>query len=210
MRTDPRPHVYLLDDDPDVRHAVTFLLETEGHSVIAFDTAESLLGAVNADCRGCLVLDVRLPGMTGLELQEKLGDQGIAMPILFISGHGDIPMAVRAINAGAMDFIEKPFRDELLLQKVADGLAADETQAERRSRRDSLEERLSRLTPREREVMEAMLEGKLNKVIADDLNVSPRTVEVHRARVLEKLEARNSSDMVRLVLSTDSYRDWIN
>ncbi len=206
---DRPPQVHLVDDDPDVRHAVTFLLEAEGHQVTAYPDPGSLLEAITQSHRGCLLLDVRLPGMSGLELHARLQAQGVDMPALFISGHGDIPMAVRAINAGALDFIEKPFRDELLLEKVANALEMDAHRSQEHARRDELEARLARLTPRERQVMEAMIQGKLNKVIAGELDVSPRTVEVHRARVLEKLKARNSSDMVRLVLSTESYRDWL-
>ncbi|MCK8514796.1 response regulator [Methylonatrum kenyense] len=201
--------VYLVDDDPDVLDAVTFLLEADGYRVEAFADPFAALKALGPDHRGCLVLDVRLPGMTGLELHQKLRQQHVLMPVLFISGHGDIPLAVRAINAGALDFIEKPFHDMVLLEKVANAIELDGSQYVHITRQDELEARLERLTPRERQVMEAMMQGKLNKVIADELDVSPRTVEVHRARVLDKLEARNSSDMVRLVLSTERYRDWL-
>lgn len=201
--------VYLVDDDPDVLDAVSFLLEADGYRVAAFADPAAALKALGPDHRGCLVLDVRLPGMTGLELHQRLRDQQVLMPVLFISGHGDIPLAVRAINAGALDFIEKPFHDAVLLEKVANAIELDDSQYAHIARQDELEARLERLTPRERQVMEAMMQGKLNKVIADELDVSPRTVEVHRARVLEKLEARNSSDMVRLVLSTERYRDWL-
>lgn len=206
---EPVERVHLVDDDPDVRDAVGFLLETEGYVVAAFADADDLLATVGADSRGCLVLDVRLPGMSGLELQQELNHRGVRMPVLFISGHGDIPMAVRAINAGALDFIEKPFRDDLLLEKVDNALNLDRERLHGQRRQSDLEARLERLTTREREVMECMLRGRLNKQIADELGLSPRTVEVHRARVLEKLEARNGSDMVRLVLSTESYRGWL-
>ena len=201
--------VYLVDDDPDVRDAIVFLLENEGLPVRAFGEPQPLLDEVDGNSRGCMVLDVRLPQMDGLQLLEALRNRSVEMPAIFISGHGDIPMAVRAVQAGALDFLEKPFRDEVLLEKVNNGLELDRHARESHSERLAVEKRLEELTPREREVMEGMLQGKLNKIIASDLDVSVRTVEVHRANVLDKLHARNSSDMVRLVLSTDRYRDWL-
>lgn len=201
--------VYLVDDDPDVRDAIVFLLENEGLPVRAFGEPQPLLDEVDGSSRGCMVLDVRLPQMDGLQLLEALRKRSVEMPAIFISGHGDIPMAVRAVQAGALDFLEKPFRDEVLLEKVNNGLELDRHARESHSERLAVERRLEELTPREREVMEGMLQGKLNKIIASDLDVSVRTVEVHRANVLDKLHARNGSDMVRLVLSTDQYRDWL-
>lgn len=201
--------VWLVDDEADIRDAVGFLLGTAGYAVRTFASPAELLEEVAPDHRGCLILDVRLPGMDGLELQARLREMGVTMPILFISGHGDIPMAVRAVNAGALDFLEKPFDDEALLERVEKALAQDREQAEHAEAVARIERRLENLTPREREVMEHMLQGKLNKIIAADLGMSVRTVEVHRARVLEKLGVRNSSEMVRQVLSTDTYRDWL-
>lgn len=201
--------VYLVDDDPDVRDAIVFLLENEGLPVRAFGEPQPLLDEVDGSSRGCMVLDVRLPQMDGLQLLEALRKRSVEMPAIFISGHGDIPMAVRAVQAGALDFLEKPFRDEVLLEKVNNGLELDRHARESHSERLAVEKRLEELTPRERQVMEGMLQGKLNKIIASHLDVSVRTVEVHRANVLDKLHARNSSDMVRLVLSTDRYRDWL-
>lgn len=201
--------VFLVDDDADVRDAVSLLLSTADHKVEVFETAQALLDRVTPDDAGCMVLDVRLPGMDGLELQRALYRQGIRMPVIFITGHGDIPMAVRAVNAGALDFLEKPFDDEKMLDRVEEALATDREQREIAERRASIEERLRTLTPREREVMEEILKGKLNKVIAADLDLSTRTVEVHRARILEKLHVRNVSAMVRLVLSTREYQDWL-
>lgn len=201
--------VYLVDDDPDVRDAMVFLLENERLPVRAFAEPQPLLDEVDGSSRGCLVLDVRLPQMDGLQLLEALRKRSVEMPAIFISGHGDIPMAVRAVQAGALDFLEKPFRDEVLLEKVNNGLELDRHARESHSERLAVEQRLEELTPREREVMEGMLQGKLNKIIASDLDVSVRTVEVHRANVLDKIHARNSSDMVRMVLSTDRYRDWL-
>lgn len=200
--------VFLVDDEADVRDAVSFLLQTVGYRVEALASADELLQRVGPEDRGCLVLDVRLPGMTGLELQHRLTELEIRLPIVFISGHGDIPMAVHAVNAGALDFLEKPFDDEALLDRVDAALRLHREQRADADARAAIEERLSTLTPREREVMEEILRGKLNKIIAADLGMSVRTVEVHRARVLEKLGARNGSDMVRVVLSSESYRDW--
>lgn len=201
--------VYLVDDDGDVRDAIVFLLENEGFPVRAFAVPQALLDELDGDSRGCLVLDVRLPQMDGLQLLEALRARSVDMPAVFISGHGDIPLAVRAVQAGALDFLEKPFRDDVLLEKVSNGLELDRSTSESHSERHAVEQRLDELTPREREVMEGMLQGKLNKIIASDLGVSVRTIEVHRSNVLDKLHARNSSDMVRMVLSTDRYRDWL-
>jgi len=201
--------VWLVDDEADIRDAVSFLLGTAGFEVRTFASPAELLEQITPAHRGCLILDVRLPGMDGLELQARLREEGVTMPIVFISGHGDIPMAVRAVNAGAMDFLEKPFDDEALLERVEQALAQDREQAAHAEAVAQIERRLENLTPREREVMEHMLQGKLNKIIAADLGMSVRTVEVHRARVLEKLGVRNSSEMVRQVLSTEAYRDWL-
>ena len=201
--------VYLVDDDADVRDAMVFLLESEGLPVRAYAEPQSLLDELDGSSRGCLILDVRLPQMDGLQLLQALRERSVEMPAIFISGHGDIPLAVRAVQAGALDFLEKPFRDEVLLEKVSNGLELDRHAKESHAERHAVEQRLEELTPREREVMEGMLQGKLNKIIASDLDVSVRTVEVHRANVLDKLHARNSSDMVRMVLSTDGYRDWL-
>lgn len=201
--------VILVDDDPDVRDSASLLLSTSGYAVEALDSAEALLERVIPEDRGCLLLDVRLPGMSGLALQRTLRERGIRLPIVFISGHGDIPMAVEAVNAGALDFLEKPFDDNALIERIERALTLDREQSEHARAVASIEERIDSLTPRERDVMEEILRGKLNKVIAADLDLSIRTVEVHRARVLEKLHARNGSEMVRLVLSAPAYRDWL-
>lgn len=200
--------IFLVDDDPDVLDAVSFLLSTSGYRLATFDAADTLLDRLTPGEPGCLVLDVCLPRMNGLEIQETLAERGIHMPIIFITGHGDIPMAVRAVNNGALDFLEKPFDDNQLIELVDKGLARDRERRAQEEQRASIEAALDSLTPREREVMEEILRGKLNKIIAADLDMSVRTVEVHRARVLEKLGARNGSDMVRLVLSSGRYDDW--
>ncbi len=201
--------VFIVDDDPDVRDATTLLIETAGYTTASYASADELLETVSADDGGCLVLDVRLPGMNGLDLQRALAERGIRMPIIFITGHGDVPMAVQALNEGAFDFLEKPLDDEALLDRVQKAIAEDEQRRSREATQADVEERLDRLTPRERQVMEGILEGKLNKVIGYELDMSTRTVEVHRARVLDKLGVRNASEMVRYVLTSPQYSDWL-
>jgi len=200
--------VYIVDDDPDVRDATSFLVATAGYPTVPLSNPDELLERITPDDAGCLVLDVRLPSMDGLQLQQALHERGIRLPIIFITGHGDIPMAVRAVNAGALDFLEKPLDDEALLDRIATAMESDRERRERDAVRSDTEQRLAQLTPREREVMEGILAGKLNKVIAYELGASVRTVEVHRARILDKLGARNGPELVRLVLATPSYRDW--
>ena len=202
--------IYIVDDDPDVRDATSFLLATAGYPTVPLDGPEPLLERVTPQSAGCLVLDVRMPGMDGLELQQALADRGVHLPIIFITGHGDIPMAVQAVNAGALDFLEKPLDNDALLERVETALQRDRERRERDAAGAAIEERLQRLTPREREVMEGILCGKLNKVIGYELDMSTRTVEVHRARIMDKLEVRNASEMVRVVLGSPSYRDWVS
>ena len=201
-------HVYVVDDDADVREATAFLLATAGHPAVTLETPEALLERLSPQSGGCLVLDVRLPGMNGLELQRTLAARDIRLPIIFITGHGDIPMAVQAVNDGALDFLEKPFDNDALLARVETALGQDRARRERDAVSAQIDERLERLTPREHEVMEGILAGKLNKVIGYELDMSTRTVEVHRGRVLDKLGARNATEMVRLVLASRRYQDW--
>ena len=201
--------VFLADDEAEVRDAICFMLEARGLDCTAVACPLKLLELLTPDHRGCVLLDVRMPKMNGLELHRELLATGITMPVVFISGHGDVRMAVRAVQAGALDFLEKPFDNEQLLEKITNAIELDRMAATRRGQSADIEARLATLTPREREVMEGLLEGKLNKLIAGDLSISVRTVELHRAKVLEKLQARNSSDLVRMVLSSPSYRDWL-
>jgi len=192
--------VYLVDDDRDVREAIAFLLEAEGIAVQAFDEPGQMLKTLDAHARGCLLLDVRMPGMDGLALHQALKKRGVAMPAVFISGHGDIPMAVRAVNAGALDFIEKPFDDNVLLERIARAFELDARRIRTEAEMIEIRRRLDQLTPRERDVLRGIVDGRLNKQIADDLDISVRTVELHRGRVLDKLEATNAADVVRMVL----------
>jgi two-component system response regulator FixJ len=198
-----RPTVFIVDDDAAVRDALKFLLRSVGHPVETFASAQDFLDAYRDDRPGCMVLDIRMPGMSGLELQEKLVERRSILPIIFITGHGDVPMAVEAMQAGAMDFIQKPFRDQDLLDRINQAL--DKDAAMRRSIKElnSIRERLASLTPREREVMDLVVHGKANKVIAGDLDLSQRTVEIHRARVMEKMQASSLAHLVRMVIEID-------
>ncbi len=166
-----------------------------------FGSGAAFLESFSADCRGCLVLDIRMPGMGGLELQEKLKAKGSTLPVIFITGFGDVPMAVEAIQKGAFDFIEKPFRDQELLDRISKALATDAERFEQDKELDEIRERIARLTGREREVLDLVVTGKANKVIAHELGVSQRTVEIHRARVMEKMEARSLAELVRMHLA---------
>ncbi len=193
--------VYIVDDDQAIRHAMELLMRSVGLDYEIFHSADDFLADYTNDRAGCLVLDIRMPGLGGLELQEKLNELGSTLPIIFITGHGDVPMAVEAMQKGAVDFIQKPFRDQELLEQISEALKTDQ---ERRSVRDQKSEVLNRaekLTRREREVMDLVVTGKPNKVIAYELGVSQRTVEIHRARVMEKMEARSLADLVRMHLA---------
>ncbi len=190
--------IYVVDDDAGIRQAMELLLGSVNMPVETFSTADQFLDAIGADQPGCLVLDIRMPGMSGLELQAVLKERNSSLPIIFISGHGDIPMAVTAMQSGAIDFIEKPFRDQELLDRIAIALRADKTNREGRDEVDELQTRARRLTSREQEVFELVAAGQANKVIAHELDVSQRTVEVHRARVMEKMEAATLANLVRM------------
>jgi len=201
MTPTPNSTVYIVDDDQAIRHAMELLMRSVGLDYEIFHSADDFLASHNSDRAGCLVLDIRMPGLGGLELQDKLNELGSTLPIIFITGHGDVPMAVEAMQKGAVDFIQKPFRDQELLDQVSEALKTDQ---ERRSVRDQQAEvagRIEKLTKREREVMDLVVTGKPNKVIAYELGVSQRTVEIHRSRVMEKMEARSLADLVRMKLA---------
>ena len=201
MTPTPNSTVYIVDDDQAIRHAMELLMRSVGLDYEIFHSADDFLASHNSDRAGCLVLDIRMPGLGGLELQDKLNELGSTLPIIFITGHGDVPMAVEAMQTGAVDFIHKPFRDQELLDQVSEALKTDQ---ERRSVRDQQAEvagRIEKLTKREREVMDLVVTGKPNKVIAYELGVSQRTVEIHRSRVMEKMEARSLADLVRMKLA---------
>lgn len=202
----PKPHIHLVDDDPDVRAGVSLLLKSEDFLVRAFGDARAVLEFVTPQTPGCLILDVRLPDMDGLTLQRRLKEQDISMPIVFITGHGDIPMAVRALSEGALDFLEKPFGDEALLEAVRHALERDAEQRAGAREVAHLQARLDSLTPRERDVLEGLLDGKPNKLIARDLDVSVRTVEIHRSNLMQKMGAKSASHLARLALACSEYQ----
>ncbi|MCB1823225.1 MAG: response regulator transcription factor [Candidatus Competibacteraceae bacterium] len=200
---DIAPTVFLIDDDQAVRDAVGLLLGATGLNVESFASAADFLKSDGFRRPGCLLLDVRMPGMSGLDLQKQLQDQGHRLPIIFMTGHGDVPMATRAMKAGAFDFIEKPFQGQTLLARVREALERDARELRRQAQRNEAAARLARLSPREREVLERVAAGQYNKVIAAELGISLSTVEIHRKRVMEKLEADSLSDLIRTLALLD-------
>ncbi len=196
----PDPTVFVVDDDPAMRNSLQFLIESIGLRVRTFDTAERFLAAYDGGAPGCLVLDVRMPGMSGLDLQGELQRLGRFIPTIVITGHAEVTMAVRAVKNGALDFIEKPFSDQLLLDRIAQAIEVDGQEREHRARRAEVADRIARLTAREREVMSLVVQGKANKEIAAALALSPKTVEVHRAHVMEKMEVESLAELIRHVL----------
>ncbi len=192
--------VIVVDDDDAVRNSLRLLLKSVGLPTLTHASAQEYLDAWDPAQPGCLVLDVRMPGMSGLELQEELNRRGAIVPVIFISGHGDIPMAVDAIQHGAFDFLQKPFRDQDLIDRVQRALAIDHANRETLAQRDTVRQRYESLTPREQEVIALVTQGKANKVMAGDLGVSQRTVEIHRARVMEKMGAQSLAHLVRMVI----------
>src|SRR5690606_18891449 len=192
--------IFIVDDDPAVRDSLAVLLEVEGYRVRVFDSAESFLEAWTPQLQGGLLLDVRMPGMDGLELLERLNKLGNHLPVVVMTGHGDVPLAVRSMKLGALDFIEKPLSDTLLLEAVRTMIAYEKERQERCREQQEIAARLAELTPRERDVLEKLVLGQPNKVIAYELGISARTVEVHRARVMEKMKAKSLSHLVRMAL----------
>ncbi len=195
--------IFIVDDDLQVREAVALLMESVGLPAETFGSADEFLQQFDPERPGCLILDVRMPGMSGLELQARLAAEEIHPPIVIITGHGDVPMAVRAVQAGAVDFIEKPFNDQALLDSVHKALELDARRRGQARELADIRRRLDRLTPRERQVMDLVVAGLRNKVIAAELGVSQSTVEAHRARVMEKAGARTLSDLMRMVLALE-------
>ncbi len=195
--------VFLVDDDEAVRDSLSMLMRSVGLESEAFASAQDFLDTYDAERSGCLVLDIRMPGMSGMELQDKLVEQRAMLPIIFITGHGDIPMAVDAMQKGAVDFITKPFRDQDLLDRINQALEQDNESRSALMEKHQIVQRLDSLTPREKEVLDLVVSGKANKVIAGELGVSQRTVEIHRARVMEKMQARSLAQLVRMVMIVD-------
>ena len=192
------PTVFIVDDDPAIRFAMQALMDSVNLRHEIFGSGDEFLEGVSDERPGCLVLDIRMPGLGGLELQEELIKRGNTLPVIFITGHGDVPMAVDAMQKGAVDFIQKPFRDQDLLDRIREALRTDAERREEQQKHAEVSERLSRLTNREREVFDLVVTGKPNKVIAYELGVSQRTVEIHRARVMEKMQARSLADLVKM------------
>jgi FixJ family two-component response regulator len=193
--------VHVIDDEHDVRQALALLLRSVGLQSRTYASAQEFLASHEAGKPGCLVVDVRLPGMSGLELQERLANAGIALPVIVMTGHGDIQMAVRAMRAGALDFIEKPFHDQALLDRVHEGIQRSLQLQDVAGERAELQRRYANLTEREKQVMAQVVEGRPNKLIADDLGLSTRTVETHRAHIIEKMAATSLSHLVRMAVA---------
>jgi len=192
------PTVFVVDDDPAIRESLRWLIESVGLSVKIFATAQEFLEGYDPSSAGCLVLDIRMPGMSGLDLQNELAARKVNIPILIITGHAEVPVAVSAMKAGALDFIEKPFSDQLLLDRIRRAIEKDAEFRRAHSQRAKVAARLAALTPREREVMDLVIAGKANKVIASELGLSPKTVEVHRAHVMKKMQVDSLADLVRV------------
>lgn len=193
--------VHLIDDDEAVRHSLAFVLTAAGQAVRVYESGSAFLVALQTLQPGCIVSDVRMPGVDGLELLRKLRELGVDMPVIIITGHADVPLAVEAMKAGASDFIEKPFDDETLLRAIRVALESYEASSDRDAERAEIRGRLNSLTPREREVLDGLLAGYPNKTIAYDLKLSPRTVEVHRGNVMAKMGATSLSSLVRMALT---------
>lgn len=193
------PIVYVIDDDESARHSLEFLLDVAGIRVRAFASADAFLKSSPPLANACVVTDVRMPGTSGVELAEKLKQRDAAVPVIVVTGHADVPLAIEAMKAGAADFIEKPFDDETMLSAIRKTLTEKTGDEQIRNERRDVLDRLALLSAREREVVDGLVDGKANKVIAFDLDISPRTVEVYRANAMMKMQARTLSDLVRMV-----------
>ena len=197
------PLVHIVDDDASVRDSLMVLLELAGYAVRAYDSAVAFLQAASDRTAGCVLTDVQMPELNGLELQRRMSEQGIRLPVIVMTGHGDVPIAVEAMKAGAADFLEKPFGDEQLLTAVSGAVAINRRVRDEAAAVADTMRRLATLTPREREVLGHLVAGQPNKTIAYDLGSSPRTVEVHRARVMEKMGARSLPELVRMTIAAE-------
>jgi FixJ family two-component response regulator len=192
--------VFVVDDDPEVQDALRWLIESVNVSVETFDSAEGFVDTVGPDRPGCLVLDVRMPGMGGLRLLENLRALQFQLPVIVLTGHGDVPLAVRAMKAGAMDLIEKPCADQDLLDRIYSAMQLDAELRAEKARRVAADEQLDKLTPREHEILQRLVKGQPNKVIAAELDISERTVESHRRHIKEKMEVRSTAELAQIVL----------
>jgi FixJ family two-component response regulator len=192
--------VFVVDDDAAVRSSIRMLLKSIGIAATPLASAQEFLAAFDAAQPGCLVLDIRMPAMSGMELQQQLNLRGATIPVIFITGHGDVPMAVEAMQHGAFDFLQKPFRDQDLIDRVQKALVRDRETRTGLQKHDQIRQRLESLTPREAEVLQLLTQGKQNKVMAGELGLSQRTVEIHRAHVMEKMGAASVAQLVRMVI----------
>ncbi|MFC6621844.1 response regulator FixJ [Novosphingobium panipatense] len=193
------PIVYVIDDDESVRHSLEFLLDVAGIRVRSFASADAFLKSAPPLAGACVVTDVRMPGMTGVELAEELRRRSAGTPVIVVTGHADVPLAIQAMKAGVADFIEKPFDDDVMITAICDALARHSDEETAGAERQAVLDRIDTLSPREREVMDGLVAGQANKAIAFDLEISARTVEVYRANVMMKMQARTLSDLVRMV-----------
>jgi FixJ family two-component response regulator len=196
--TEAEPTVFVVDDDLSVRRSTERLIRSLGFKVQTFTSAREFLSHARPEGPGCLVLDVRMPGLSGMDLQRELTQSGIRIPIIFITGHGDIPMSVRAMKAGAVEFLTKPFRSRALLDAVCAAIECDRSACKERSETGELRERFEQLTPREREVMALVVAGRLNKQVAGELATTERTIKFHRANIMQKMHAESLADLVRM------------
>lgn len=201
MSNSDQPLVHLVDDDAAVRRAVGFMLKTSGHRVESYDSGADLLKRSSELDEGCILLDIRMPGMDGLEVQQALQENGVSLPVIIMTGHGDVALAVRAMKAGAVDFIEKPFQKDALLSSLEEGYRRLARKGATADRRRDADIRLQALTARERDVLEGLAQGLPNKTIAYDLGISPRTVEIHRANLMSKLGVRSLSEALRIAFA---------
>ena len=196
------PTVFVVDDDSEVRETLKWLVESVGLKIETFASAQDFLNAYDPARPGCLVTDVRMPGMSGIELQAKLMAEEVTLPIIVVSGYADVPTAVRSMKGGAIDFVEKPFNEQMLLERIQLSILEDARLRQKRSQRDRARSRLNSLTPRERQVMDLVILGRSNKEIARELNISPKTVEVHRSNVMAKMKAQSLAELVTIAERT--------
>ena len=197
--------VYVVDDDEAVRESLSWLISSVGLKVETYASAQEFLDAFDAECPACLIVDVRMPGMNGLELQRRLADKSICLPVIVVTGHGDVQMAVHAMKDGAFDFIEKPYNDQAILDQVQKAIAECANRHSKESSRLEVEEMINQLTPREREVMDKIITGETNKTIAQSLSISDKTVEAHRSKVMEKMQSTSMADLMRKALGSQSF-----
>jgi two-component system response regulator FixJ len=203
----PRGKVYVIDDDEAMRHSLEFLLNAADFDVTLFESAQAFLDALSRTDFGCIVSDVRMPGIDGMELLRRLRDQQCRFPVIIMTGHGDVPLAVEAMKLGAVDFLEKPFEDDLLIAMIESGLKRAEPEARNEAVTREIAERVATLSPRERQVMDGLVGGLSNKAIAREYDISPRTIEVYRANVMTKMQAGSLSELVRLAMRAGALKD---